>query len=169
MEPVHHDDAAPDVEHVLYIGGATDGEQPTTPGSLVRHLHRHGDAVAVQQNHWADVVGIARTVAGPRVGFADRSLGGTCPHRTAVHTGRRPGAPPAPEGTVGMRDAVTRWASADAMGAAVARLDTMGRMVGESPDGIMATDGFGSRVTMRGARAIGGIAVGRARYGHAPR
>ncbi len=57
----------------------------------------------------------------------------------------------------------------DAMGAAVARLDTVGHMVGESPDGIMATNGFGSRVTMRGAPPIGGIAVGRARYGRAPR
>ena len=138
-----------DVEQVLSEGGDTDPSQPMAPGTLVGHLHLHVDDLDAAQHHWADLVGMTRNVAGPRLGFADLSLGGRFPHRMAVNTWQRPGTP-APEGTAGMRYFVTEWASPDAMDAAIARLEAAGRVVGESPDGVLAGDGAGSRFTLRG-------------------
>ena len=140
-----------DVEHVLTVGGDTDPSQPMAPGTFVGHLHLHVDDLAAAQDHWADVVGMTRNVEGPRLGFADLSAGGTFPHRMAVNTWQRPGTP-APEGTAGMRYFVTEWRSRDAMEGAIARLDAAGHLLGDCADGTLATDGAGSRFTLRDAR-----------------
>ena len=137
-----------DIEHVLTVGGDTDPSQPMAPGTRVGHLHLHVDDLAAAQHHWADLVGMTRHVEGVRLGFADLSAGGPFPHRMAVNTWQRPGTP-APEGTAGLRSFVTEWPSADAVDRAIARLDAAGRIIGETPDGIMASDGAGSRFTLR--------------------
>ena len=139
-----------DVEHVLTVGGDTDPSQPMAPGTFVGHLPLHVDDLAAAQGHWADVVGMTRNVEGPRLGFADLSAGGPFPHRMAVNTWQRPGTPP-PDGLAGMRYFTTMWPSAGAMDAAIARLEATGRLLGESPDGVMAGDGAGSRFTLRSA------------------
>ena len=140
-----------DVEHVLTVGGDTDPSQTMAPGTFVGHVHLHVDDLAAAQDHWADLVGMTRNVEGPRLGFADLSAGGTFPHRMAVNTWQRPGTPP-PPGTAGMHHFVTEWPSAAAMDQAIARLDAAGRIIGESPDGTLATDGAGSRFILRGVQ-----------------
>jgi len=140
-----------DVESVLAHADGRDASLPMPIGTRVGHLHLHVADLDDAQGFYADVLGLTRNVAAPRIGFADLSAGGTFPHRLAVNTWQRPGTPPSP-GTAGMRHYVTEWPSLNALHAAIARLEAGGHVVGHEPDGVMVRDPAGNRLLLTAAR-----------------
>jgi catechol 2,3-dioxygenase len=130
-----------DMEPVL-VHATGDTDAPIPGGTVVGHLHLHVHDLDVAQEFYSDVLGFTRNVAGPRLGFADLSLGGPFPHRLAVNTWQRPGAPP-PPGAAGMRHALLMTHDADArdhlwdraVRAGAAASDTSGAHVVRDPSG----------------------------------
>lgn len=134
-----------DVEQVL--GHATgDTDAPLPDGTVVGHLHLHVHDLDAAQGFYADVLGFTRNVAGPRLGFADMSLGGPFPHRLAVNTWQRPGAPRR-EGAAGMRYAVLRARDDAARRGLLDRADRAGaRATTPDLDAPIVVDPSGNRV-----------------------
>lgn len=93
-----------DVEHVLEHARDGAADAPMAPGTVVGHLHLHVRDLAEAQAFYSEVLGMTPNVAAPAIGFADLSFGGSFPHRLAVNTWQRPGAP-TPQGAAGMRHA----------------------------------------------------------------
>jgi len=116
-----------DMREVMSHARPDAGDRPMADGTVVGHLHMHVRDLDEAQAFHADVIGMTRNVAAPAIGFADLSLGGAFPHRMAVNTWQRPGAPPAP-GAPGMRHAELRWSHPAKRDAALERLAAAGAL-----------------------------------------
>jgi catechol 2,3-dioxygenase len=127
---------------------------PATPqdllpaGTLVGHVHLHVRHLETAQAFYDDVIGFTRNVTGPRLGFADLSLGGTFPHRLAVNTWQRPGSP-RPAGSAGMRHMTLDAGDGDVRAALSERLANAGHATDVAPDGtVILDDPSGTRVAI---------------------
>jgi len=98
-----HDMTEPlDLEEVFSYREDDDVAKPLPEGTRIGHVHLYvGDLGAAQSFY--EGVGFTPHMDAAGIGFADMSLGGTFPHRIAVNVWQGVGAPPAPEGTAGMR------------------------------------------------------------------
>lgn len=145
-----HPVEALDVDGVMAHARAGLDEAPLAAGTVVGHLHLHVGDLQRAIAFYADELGMSPGVTGAGIGFADLSLGGTFPHRLAVNTWQRPGAP-APAGTPGMRHVDITWRDADVRDAALERLDRSGAVsVGPDGDaGIVDPDGNRLRAVAR--------------------
>lgn len=123
-----------DVDGVLAHARDGAADAPMVPGTVVGHMHLHVRNLHEARDFYADVIGMTPNVAATAIGFADLSFGGAFPHRMAVNTWQRPGAP-RPEGAAGMRMVDLRWHDRSDGDAALARLEQAGALGLDGVDG----------------------------------
>ncbi len=100
-----------DVREVLATLSDNDLDKPFPPDTYIGHVHLYvGDLKAAYEFY--QNLGFLPNLFTP-FGFADLKAGGIFPHRLAVNTWQGVGAPPAPEGTAGLKHFILNFKSAD--------------------------------------------------------
>ncbi len=136
-----------DVDGVMAHARPALDEAPLADGTVVGHMHLHVGDLARAVAFYADDVGMARGVEGAAIGFADLSFGGAFPHRLAVNTWQRPGAPP-PAGAPGLRHVDIRWRDAVSRDAALDRLERSGAISTGPTGALVVADPFGNTLRL---------------------
>ena len=119
--------------------GLVEGEQPARnadPGLVVGHLHLHVGDIEQGLAFYRDLIGFDVITLMPSAAFV--SAGGYH-HHLGFNTWRGQGAPPAPEGTVGLREWTVVVPEAADVAAVRERLEAAGAPVEDGGDGSFLT------------------------------
>jgi len=122
------------------------GEEPARhadPGLAVGHLHLHVGDVERGLGFYRDALGFDVITLMPSAAFV--SAGGYH-HHLGFNVWRGPGVPPAPPGTVGLREWTVVLPEAADVVAVRARLEAAGVAVEDGPDGFLAADPWSNAV-----------------------
>jgi catechol 2,3-dioxygenase len=136
-----------DLGSLLSEGDGTDGDAGMSPGTTLGHVHLQVADLAAAERFWADALGLDVTVRGyPGALFV--SAGGYH-HHVGLNTWAGIGAPPPPEGALGLDRFAIVLPDDEAVRAAGERLAVAGAPVelGDD-DGVVATDPSGNAVVL---------------------
>jgi catechol 2,3-dioxygenase len=139
---VREGNAAVDLDSLF--GELTDADDLAAPmpaGTRIGHVHLHVADLIAADTFYRNLIGFAPFMSMPAIQMADYSLAtSTTPHALALNTWQGAGAPPAPEGTSGLRHfTITVPASAD-VEVIAARLHRADWHVEAIPGGISLLD-----------------------------
>jgi catechol 2,3-dioxygenase len=130
---------------VLAEGGSPGGRWPGMPdGTRVGHVHLRVSHIDAAEQFYVGVLGFDLVQRYGR-GALFVSAGGYH-HHVGLNTWGGVGAPPPPQGAVGLRHADVRLPDAESLAQLVERLRDAGHPVRESPEGVEATDPSGNRL-----------------------
>ena len=115
-------------------------------GTRLGHIHLQAADIAAARRFYHDILGFDVTAQLPGALFV--SAGGYH-HHIGLNTWQSRGAPPAPEGTAGLRFYNIELPDAAALAAVVARLDAAGISYERSGDAVIVRDPFSNRIALR--------------------
>ncbi|HEX6800750.1 MAG TPA: VOC family protein [Ktedonobacterales bacterium] len=127
-------------------------------GTRLGHIHLQVGDIAAARRFYHDILGFDVTAQLPGALFV--SAGGYH-HHIGLNTWQSRGAPPAPEGTAGLRFYNIELPVAEALAAVVARLDAAGIPYERSGNAVIARDPFSNRIALR-AGAVTDVAAANA-------
>ena len=139
-------DGRPEPLDLYDLVGLTAGEAPARhaePGLVVGHLHLHVGDIERGLGFYRDVLGFEVQVLLPGAAFV--SAGGYH-HHLGFNTWRGQNAPPAPAGTVGLREWTVVLPSAGDVEEVRARVDAARLALEQVPGGFVTADPWGNAV-----------------------
>jgi catechol 2,3-dioxygenase len=139
-------DGRPEPLDLYGLVALTAGEEPSAhadPGLVVGHLHLHVGDIERGLAFYRDLVGFEVQVLMPSAAFV--SAGGYH-HHLGFNTWRGQDAPPAPSGTVGLREWTVVLPDAEQVAEVRARLDAARIPLEDGPGGFVTADPWGNTV-----------------------
>ena len=120
--------------------------QGFAPGTTIGHVHLHVSTLEPAERFYVEVMGFDRMARFGR--SASFVAAGGYHHHVGLNTWQGVGAPPPPEGAIGLRHVVVRLPNAQERERVVARVKAAGIEVRETGDGWMLADPSSNRLLL---------------------
>ncbi len=130
-----------------------DLDRPLPPGTKIGHVHLHVADLDAALAFYTDVLGFTPKMYASSMGAADMSAGGTFPHRLAINTWQKRGAPQRPSGTAGLRYFTVSLRSQSALAAALTRIEAAGQPSERHENGFFVRDPAGNLLLLDAGRS----------------
>lgn len=137
-----------DLEETMSHLDQEEADRPLKAGTKIGHVHLHVNDMDATEGFYRDLLGFPNGYPMPGTGMSDVHFNGDFRHRIAYNVWNGPNAVQAPEGTAGLRHFTLRLDDAEALEAALAKLDEAGHEIERREDGAFTRDPSGNALLL---------------------